>query len=287
MADPLAITCNPTVARLGQAYSYTPTPSGGVPPYYWNIDAIYLAFGLTFDFVTGEISGTPDMPGTYPIRLYLDDDVGSPTAETICRIVVLPVGVGEDDVTCTINILGPGGGNVGTGQGEVPPPSGEFTGETRNPDRPLKQIPICSVFDMDRFKPGWQNDRGCPQLSFMGGRNMLGFWPVPDQDYDAAVDICRNMVTPTHEGAFLQVGKEWLETIIDFAQHLAQSKNAGEEFYQSIALYDNMIRLAKVMNERLSAVAFYEPTVEEHDQREMDQVHRVEPEPNVNKSTKS
>jgi outer membrane murein-binding lipoprotein Lpp len=59
--------------RAGDAYSYDFVSSGGKAPYTWNVDATTLPEGLTFDPLTGILTGTPATAGTYPLTVKVND----------------------------------------------------------------------------------------------------------------------------------------------------------------------------------------------------------------------
>lgn len=54
-----------TDAIVGEAYSFTPSASGGVPPYAFSLAGGTLPDGLTLDAVTGEVSGTLTQAGIF------------------------------------------------------------------------------------------------------------------------------------------------------------------------------------------------------------------------------
>lgn len=68
-------------ASLSTAYSQTISASGGVAPYTYAITAGSLPLGLSLNGTTGEISGTPTSPGTYPFTVTATDST-APTAIT-------------------------------------------------------------------------------------------------------------------------------------------------------------------------------------------------------------
>src|SRR5579862_7891692 len=79
---------------VGTAYSTQLTASGGVPPISWSIYSGSLPSGLVLQ-KSGEISGTPTIPGTYTFQMYVVDS--SPVQQNFTSA----------DYTITINSAGP------------------------------------------------------------------------------------------------------------------------------------------------------------------------------------
>lgn len=112
-----------------------------------------------------------------------------------------------------------------------------------------------SLFALDTARPGWQNDQDTPDMAVMAGLNLQAFSPVPDVNAGISVDVVRRAPVPTADGDFLQVGREELEAILGYAQHLASFKMQGEDFVETSVHYQRMMRLAALKNDRLRANA--------------------------------
>lgn len=116
---------------------------------------------------------------------------------------------------------------------------------------------IDSVSALDSFNAGWENTPGTPWISGWAGRNLVALSPVPDGIYSIAVDSVRNMPVPVVDGDYLQVGREYVDTILDYAQHLASFKMGGQEFQNTQAQFNRFVQAAGRMNQKLKAEAFY------------------------------
>ena len=60
--------------KVGEAYNFQLTASGGLPPYTWSILAGELPPGLNLDPVTGLIYGTPFIAGTTKVKFMIKDN---------------------------------------------------------------------------------------------------------------------------------------------------------------------------------------------------------------------
>lgn len=76
--SPPTISVTPAVlpqATSNVAYSQTLSAMGGIAPYTWSISAGALPVGLAFSS-SGELSGTPTIPGSYNFTVRTTDDAG-------------------------------------------------------------------------------------------------------------------------------------------------------------------------------------------------------------------
>lgn len=123
----------------------------------------------------------------------------------------------------------------------------------------IQDIPINSdsITEMDMYKPNWQNDSGQPEVMGMAGRNLLAFGDTPDASYGVGLDMIPNMPTPSLLTDFLQVGRDAIDTILDYAQHLASFKMGGADFSMTAHLYVNFIKQAGLVNARIRQASFY------------------------------
>jgi hypothetical protein len=118
-----------------------------------------------------------------------------------------------------------------------------------------------TVASLDAYRASWQNGSGKPDTLAMMSWNLMATSPVPDTGpYSIGLDVVRNCPVPVLDTDNVQLGREDLDAILDYAQHLAAFKQGGEEFQGSIQKYKNFVHLAQVRNERLkAAIPFYEP----------------------------
>ena len=115
-----------------------------------------------------------------------------------------------------------------------------------------------SIFDLDAYQSGWDNlPPGAPQFAGLAGRNLLALSPVVSTDTPISVDLVRNIPVPAVDTDFLQVPGDLVDVILDYAQHLASFKMAGEEFLATDTLRLNLLYAAAEYNGRLRQLAFF------------------------------
>lgn len=120
-----------------------------------------------------------------------------------------------------------------------------------------KRVSLGAVTGGDKYYPTWQTQAAGSPKSFYEFMNYLAVGPKPDSDtaYGVAVTVCKNM--PVDE-AYVQVPADDIDTIIDYAYHLAMLKQGGQEFAQSIPMYQNLQRKAAQYNGKLREMGFFE-----------------------------
>ena len=87
--QPLSIaTTSLPSGTVGIAYSATLAASGGTPPYTpWSINTGALPAGMSLNFSTGVISGTPSVAGTSSFTLQVNDSTGATVTKPLSIVV--------------------------------------------------------------------------------------------------------------------------------------------------------------------------------------------------------
>jgi hypothetical protein len=117
-------------------------------------------------------------------------------------------------------------------------------------------VPIESLVDIDSYYPNWQNETGIAQFVALLGPDLLAVVPVADAlggPYSVTLDVLKNAPIPATNGEYIQAGREELDAIIGYAEHLALWKNGAFELKSSLSGWQNLLKLAWVRNDRLSA----------------------------------
>jgi lysophospholipase L1-like esterase len=85
--SPLAVSPALPTAIVGTLYGANVTPSGGQPPYNWNLLSGPLPLGLTFNAAAGTITGTPTQAGTFPLQVTVSDS-SSPAQQVTANLTL-------------------------------------------------------------------------------------------------------------------------------------------------------------------------------------------------------
>lgn len=129
-----------------------------------------------------------------------------------------------------------------------------------------------TLWEVDHYRPNWQNKRGAltsPQAMLaIEGSNLLWTFPVPDNTYAITLDVVRRTPVPVLDADQIQIGREQLDMILDYAEHLALFKVGGAEFDATQRQAQNFLLQSVTYNQRLSAAARYVIVPKESSQRE-------------------
>jgi hypothetical protein len=110
-----------------------------------------------------------------------------------------------------------------------------------------------SIANLDSFMNSWQSTSGTP--IYIGVEpNLIGLGPVPDVIGSIQLDVVRK--APIGSGTdYVQIGREYIDPILDYAVHLACFKMGGIEFRSSFRQAQNFFDAALDYNRRLAAIS--------------------------------
>jgi hypothetical protein len=117
-----------------------------------------------------------------------------------------------------------------------------------------------SLTNTDAYNSSWQSTTGTP-IAVASIRTLVALSPCPNGVYSTTFDVvCKTPIpagilaqTTADDGAFVQIGREQLDAILDYSQHIASFKMAGEEFRATIKGAENFFNAALAYNERLAS----------------------------------
>ena len=141
----------------------------------------------------------------------------------------------------------------------------------------INGVPIWSgsVFEMDSFLASWQSTTDVPQFCGMAGRNLVAFGPSPNGVYSVTMDVAGNIPVPAVDADYIQVDRGALNPLLDYAEHLASLKMAGQEFHNTDRLRQNFYLAAATENQRITKGNFYRSAMQLPAMRQQQEVPRI------------
>ena len=141
---------------------------------------------------------------------------------------------------------------------------------------------LGSVFDLDFYQPDWQLGTGVPGFVGLCGRSLVCVGQTPDDgtaggnpgsNYSVSLWTAANMPV----SGYIQIGRDGLDPVLDYAQHIACFQMGGAEFDGTERMFQNLITAAKKENARLEAVGFYKSQLDQPSRKgEMQTARMVE-----------
>lgn len=116
---------------------------------------------------------------------------------------------------------------------------------------------VSTPAEMDRFRPTWESSTGTPSTLLVAGLNLVALSPTPTEDASLTLDVVANAPFPASDADYLQVGREYVSTVLDYAQHCASFKLGGQEWASTQPLFRGFLEAAAAYNARLRANARY------------------------------
>jgi hypothetical protein len=112
---------------------------------------------------------------------------------------------------------------------------------------------VDSVRAADEFQTRWQSQpAGTPEFALHAGLNLLALSPVADTGpYSLTATVVQNAPIPATNIDFVQVARDDLDALLDYAQHLAAFKMGGAEFLATMPLFERFLKQAAIYNAKL------------------------------------
>lgn len=105
---------------------------------------------------------------------------------------------------------------------------------------------VGSLSDADSYTPTWQIIPDAPTELLLAGQNLLATTPRADGIYAITLDVVRNAPVPVMAGDVLQVGQDFYDSILDYAQHLALFKSGPTQVEVATTLLQRAAKSAGV-----------------------------------------
>jgi hypothetical protein len=143
-------------------------------------------------------------------------------------------------------------------------------------------VDVDSVQNMDDFRAGWEVETpGEPTTIGTLGLNLIAAGSPPDDVYSVTLGVVQNIPVPMSDAEFVQVSRDDLEAILDYAQHLAMLKIGGQEFSATIPLLDRFHKKAAAYNKKLNELGEYTKPMYEASQLQAENNPVFESDPTV------
>ena len=122
-------------------------------------------------------------------------------------------------------------------------------------------VQVDSVRAADLYDTSWEgaaaSSASSPQC-YCSGMNLLAVNPAAAAGGTATATVVENAPLPVNLAASVQVGRDDLDVIIDYAQHLAAFKQGGSEFSRTIPLMQRFMKQAATYNGKLAELGEYQ-----------------------------
>ena len=116
---------------------------------------------------------------------------------------------------------------------------------------------ISSVAQWDDVRPDWRYaSPGSPRSVAQLNWNTIAVRPKPDGVYVMTFETIRKAPIPTSDSDFIQVGREHMQSIYDYAQHVALIKSQGTEFAATMRLYESAKQMADEYRQQIASQSY-------------------------------
>jgi hypothetical protein len=119
---------------------------------------------------------------------------------------------------------------------------------------------------LDSYSPTWRVISATPSVIGLSGQNLLA---IPSsQDQTITLYMTANANLPVDDSDEIQLGREVIDAILDYAQHTLMFKCGGSEWQDTIVLMRSILSLAATRNQIVKSMSIYRDTMRLVGQRE-------------------
>lgn len=109
-----------------------------------------------------------------------------------------------------------------------------------------------AISRLDQYSPNWSSTQAPPTL--VGSlRNIIALANCPDGVYSVVLDVARKAIIPSINSDFIQIGREFIDPLLDYSEHLASFKSGGMEMRHTYRGVENFFNAALAYNQKLAA----------------------------------
>lgn len=125
----------------------------------------------------------------------------------------------------------------------------------------MNGVPVdtSAVTEMDAYSVEWDSKTNAQQAIVHAGPDFIALSPVPTSGgvVSAELTVIANAPVPVVDGDFVQVSRDVLDVILDYAQHLAAFKQGGAEFQMTNELLKNFVLAAQATSTRVANLGIF------------------------------
>lgn len=116
---------------------------------------------------------------------------------------------------------------------------------------------ISTVAQWDQNRPTWRYESpGVPRSVAQLNWNTIAVRPLPNGIYTMTFETIRKAPIPTSDSDFIQVGRESMQALYDYAQHIALIKSQGVEFETTMSRYQSAKAMAEEYRQQISSQSY-------------------------------
>lgn len=123
----------------------------------------------------------------------------------------------------------------------------------------INNVPVIvdAVTNADFYSANWQGATpATPTAAYYAGLNMVALNATPNTGLNSlTASVVSNMVLPSVDADFLQLGRDDIGAVMDESQHIAMIKGGGTEFEETFPLHANFLRRCTLYNSKLRALS--------------------------------
>jgi hypothetical protein len=117
-------------------------------------------------------------------------------------------------------------------------------------------LTVCALAELDAYSPGWQSHTAAlPTTLATAGMNYIALDPPPNIGVAVYLDVVQNAPVPSDDADLVQIGREMVSTILDYAVHLAMFKVGGGEWQATTQLMEQFLLMCGNYNKRMEAAS--------------------------------
>lgn len=126
----------------------------------------------------------------------------------------------------------------------------------------IENVPVNieSAIERDTYDPGWEYNAQARQGIITAGLDTFAVVPLAGLHPVSSVvlSLVQNAPVPALDADFIQVPRDTLDIILDYAEHLSMFKCGGAEFEMTAPLFDNFRKAAMLANKRIGNLGLFD-----------------------------